>query len=362
MPTTFKHPRAMGGFSLLELMVAVAISFLLLMGVIALFVSSRASYETTERLSRIQENGRFALDQLATDLRAAGFQGCARAVDTSRRIDYAINRLKDSDTLLWNFGVAAQGFQGMGAATFAPTLDTKIFNPAPSADNDVLVLRIPRREVASTYTTSAAGPLSTLTVPATTPQPVEVGDTVMITDCEARAWFAVTSYAAGVIGHAAGGATARSPGNVDGTLLHPFRINSQVIPVDTVIYYLAPSTKDAAGTPDPTRMSLWRKTGGVANSDEIADGIERLEVQYGVEGGAAGMTYVDASGVTNWDTVLTVQVALLARAPDAYGNDRDTQQHVLFSTPKQIVAGPFNDRFQRKVFTATVAMRNQIID
>ena len=66
------------GFGVIELMVAVAISLLLLAGVVAIFVSSKNSYETNERLSRIQENGRFALNTIMTDLRASGFVGCAR--------------------------------------------------------------------------------------------------------------------------------------------------------------------------------------------------------------------------------------------------------------------------------------------
>src|SRR5688572_21303971 len=50
MTLTFASRKFARGFSLLELMVAMAISLMLLMGVVALFVSSRASYETTERL------------------------------------------------------------------------------------------------------------------------------------------------------------------------------------------------------------------------------------------------------------------------------------------------------------------------
>jgi type IV pilus assembly protein PilW len=342
------HP-GVRGFSLLELMVAIAISLLLLMGVIALFVSSRASYETTERLSRVQENGRFALEQITTDVRATGYQGCARAVNTSRRVDYAINQLNNPNALLWNFPVVVQGFDGRGNS-FAPALNTADFQPAPSPNGDVLVLRIPRRQAQALYTTAPANPSDPLPVPNVNPAPLAAGDIAMITDCEARAWFQVTAYGGGMITHDEGGP---EPGNASGSLLHPFKANSQVIAVDTVIYYLAPSEDN------PERMSLWRKTG--ANpSDEIADGIERLEVQYGFDG-PGGFSYVDASAVTNWDNVSTVQIAVLARAPDAYGNDLDTMEHVLFAAPVRVTAGPFNDRFQRKVFTATVAVRNQII-
>src|SRR5690606_17263629 len=104
----------MAGLSMVALMVAVTISTLLLMGVVALFVSSRASYETTERMSRIQENGRYALDQFANDIRAAGYQGCSRASGT-RAQDYAINTVSiDPSDMLWNFIVPAQGFQSLG--------------------------------------------------------------------------------------------------------------------------------------------------------------------------------------------------------------------------------------------------------
>jgi type IV pilus assembly protein PilW len=356
MQPTFKH--SVRGFSVLELMVAMAISLLLLMGVVALFVSSRASYETTERLSRIQENGRFALDQLTNDLRATGFQGCSRAVNTSRRVDYAINRLTSPTSLTWNFGTTVQGYDGVGGSTFSPALDTTVtFSPSPPRPiGDVLVLRIPRREAQVLYTTDSASGTAPLTVDNVTPAPFQAGDTVMVTDCEARAWFLVTGYSAGVIDHAA--SPSSTPGNVDGDLLHPFRADSQIVPVDTIVYYLAQSSQFPA---DRSRLSLWRKTGNAAVSDEIADGIDRLEVQYGVEV-AGAVTYMDASAVTNWDTVVTVRIAVLARAPDAYGNDLDTQAHVLFSSPTRVATAPYNDRFQRKVFTATIALRNQIFD
>jgi hypothetical protein len=126
-----------------------------------------------------------------------------------------------------------------------------------------------------------------------------------------------------------------------------------------MIYYLAPSRDDAQ------RMSLYRKTGGSARSDEIAEGIERLEVLYGIDDSpidARVDTYVSAESVSDWNAVMTVQIALLARAPDEYGIDRDQQTYVLLAEPEVIQAGPFNDRNMRKVFTTTLALRNQVID
>lgn len=358
----------MRGFSLVELMVAIAISLLLLMGVVALFISSRASYETTERLSRIQENGRFALDQFATDVRSAGFLGCVRPTIGLRRGDYLISTVIDENAanpdMRWNFAEPARGFDGTGS-TFAPTMTGGNLSPAPSATGDVLVLRIPRREVrAIELTEPQVAPTDPLRVGTIDSMPVAAGDTAVISDCEGRAFFQVTGYtpATGELAHAQVGAVLTAdpatPGNDSNSLAHPFKEGSQILPVVTMIYYLAPSAGDA------TRMSLWRKTGGAVNSDEIAEGIDRLEIQYGIDNTADGRadTFVNADGVTDWASVYTLQVALLARSPEEYGTETDNQTYVLFSGPTLVQAGPFTDRNQRKVFTATVAMRNQIID
>jgi type IV pilus assembly protein PilW len=351
------------GFSIVELLVGVTISLLLLMGVVALFMSSRQSYEMTERLSRIQENGRFALDQIVNDVRASGYMGCARPTpNSSRARDFAISSLNSSTSLLWNFGVPIQGYQSQGGGAWAPTLDTVISGLSPNQMSDVLVLRIPRPDaVALRVLTRQSNPADALAVSTVSPAPVEVGDTVMISDCLARAFFQVTQYSGGVLGHAqvagapvtSGSRTRDTPGNQNASLLHPFERGADIVPVSTVIYYLAPSTADA------TRTSLWRKTGGDA-TEELAEGIERFELQYGVDTTGDGRvdSYGPATAATNWANVYSLRIALLARSPDSYGTDRDPETYTLLDAS----AGPFNDRNQRQVLTSTVALRNQIID
>jgi type IV pilus assembly protein PilW len=391
----------MAGLSLVELMVALGISVLLLMGVVALFVSSRSSYETTERLSRIQENGRFALDQIASDVRAAGYYDCARPTMGKRAADFRINPLiapfpePDPDELdpdaepppppdlRWNFAEPVRGFNGAGDDGFEPALDADAIkmNPKPSPQGDVLVLRVPQREVrAVEVREKQAQPFHPLRVRHIDPMPFGVGDTVMISDCEARAFFQVTNYTpgTGTLEHAAvaassgGGSGIDRPGNRSSTLLHPFDAGARIVPITTMIYYIAPSSDNPAECDGDMRgsgcrMSLYRKNGGAVRSDEIAEGIERMEILYGVDRNPIDGrvdAYVSAEKVTDWNSVLTVQVSLLARAPEEYGNDRDTQTYVLLAAPEDeaVSAGPFNDRNQRKVFTATLALRNQIVD
>jgi len=61
------------GFSLIEMMVAMALGLLLVVVIGQVFITSKESYRTTEDLSRLQENARFAAAQMSRVVRMAAF-------------------------------------------------------------------------------------------------------------------------------------------------------------------------------------------------------------------------------------------------------------------------------------------------
>jgi prepilin-type N-terminal cleavage/methylation domain-containing protein len=69
------------GFSLVELMVAILIGSLLIIGVTELFLSSLRSGLSSSELAKMQESGRIALEVIGADARRAGYQGCTAADD-----------------------------------------------------------------------------------------------------------------------------------------------------------------------------------------------------------------------------------------------------------------------------------------
>ena len=71
-----------GGFTLVELMVALLISAFLIGGILLMAFSGRAASIESEHLSRVQENVRFTSDFLVRELRNAGFRD-----EISLRID-----------------------------------------------------------------------------------------------------------------------------------------------------------------------------------------------------------------------------------------------------------------------------------
>ncbi len=67
------------GFSLIEIMVAILISTILLLGVLELFGKTFRTDRTHTELARVQETGRIAMELISREVRRAGYQGCVSA-------------------------------------------------------------------------------------------------------------------------------------------------------------------------------------------------------------------------------------------------------------------------------------------
>ena len=63
------------GFTLTELMIAMVLGVILAGGVVNLFVVGQRSFRMDENVARMQDEGRFAINELARDVRMAGYIG-----------------------------------------------------------------------------------------------------------------------------------------------------------------------------------------------------------------------------------------------------------------------------------------------
>lgn len=339
-------------------MVAIALSLILLAGVLAIFASSRTTYETTDRLSRLQENGRFALDSIVRDLRSAGYMGCNRNAPFN-------NALNESSNVMRNFAIPVEGFEADGGGVFTPALDLTVVE-SPDPDSDVLVVRRPQGDFEPVRVLEYTGYMKVETDPVMvedlTPQLIKAGDIVQISDCANRAVFEVTANTAGTITHEEAaapildgdGEVIETPlGNQSTSLGFAFTDDAELVPVQTVIYYLRASTTPAAAG-DPPAISLWRRVSGGGPPEELVEGVERMQVMFGVTD-SGKVAYKRASEVgADWSKVKTVRVALLVRSLSQYGADTDEQDYDLLG---DVVPAP-GDRHLRQVFTTTVDIRN----
>jgi len=364
-PVKFSQRRHSAGFSLIELMVALTLSMILMAGALSILYSTKLTSSENERLARVQEAGRTAFELIRQDARAAGYLGCAKP-----RIDRSLNPPTstfsnglNSTSLLWNFGFPVSGFEATSATVWTPVLDAAIpAVPVPAGGNDVLVLRA-ARPGSPVFRTNAVfnvgdpipvdrDPNATLTVPVS----------IVISDCKGATVFMATDFAAtggtATIKHATGGA----PGNSSSDLLRSFSLDSLVQPVQTVIYYVASCTAvNAPVCPAITPPALWQIVGG-GTPQELIQGVEGMQLLYGVDtdGDQLANSYQKANAVADWSTVVSVNIAVLARSIDETGVEKDKQTYKLLGGAANNGAdyGPFNDRRQRQIFTTTITLRN----
>jgi type IV pilus assembly protein PilW len=74
---TAQRTKRAAGFSLVEIMVALLVSAVLMAGLTQVYQGTRETFSVQEAQSRIQENGRFALELIGRNVRMIGYQGCA---------------------------------------------------------------------------------------------------------------------------------------------------------------------------------------------------------------------------------------------------------------------------------------------
>lgn len=108
------------GFSMVEMLVALMLSLILTAGIIQLFIGSKQTYRFHDALSRLQENGRFAIESMAADIRMAGFpNNPTNAVETNGTDGNG----NDDIAVRWNGGAQSRVYSvgpGTGPAPQCP--------------------------------------------------------------------------------------------------------------------------------------------------------------------------------------------------------------------------------------------------
>ena len=73
------------GISVVEMLVALALGLILVLGVVQLFTSSKRTYQIQDAAARLQEDGRYVLTRMSQELRMAGMFGCLAASNIANR-------------------------------------------------------------------------------------------------------------------------------------------------------------------------------------------------------------------------------------------------------------------------------------
>jgi type IV pilus assembly protein PilW len=323
------------GFSIVELLVATALIAILLSGVVAIFLASRNTYAATQRMADIQETGRRALDEIATAIRSSGVNGCSR--DTAQRT----SSLPHSDDLRWNFLDTAP------VRGILPGASKLLMPPDVMPEGDVLLIRRFRPLTTPAVLISGmATPDASLSLAKSAQSLLKKGDVATIYDCQAQAFFVVSSVINGDVNHSAALSTDM-PFNDSDALGYAFSPGAEVMPIETVIYYIAP---DPSENQQPC---LWRRVGNEP-PQLIATDVERMQFLFNDGGTSAESTqdYKSADAIMRWQSVRSVAVSLLVRSARSASDSKSS----LIKFPDMIAD---DDGYIRKVFNTVAEIRNR---
>ena len=387
------------GFSLVELMVAMLIGLIVVGAATALFSTSSNTYQLDTGLARVQENGRFAIEQISYELRRAGDMGCLNLDGLNNPSPPRwFNNLNPTSGGMLDFTRPIEGFEhrntGPGATYSPPTggltqtttgwlpaLDTSLVPAGSVPGSDVLILRYmdgrPYRRIAPLNDSAQ------VFLDASERRNVQPGDIMVLSDCRRASVFQVTSVNSGTgpvnLTHAASGSPGNRPECVrwepPGCAEQIYNEDAEFSRMRTVTFFVGIG---ASGEPALFQGNLGSGGGGanaIMNAAELVEGVESLQVLYGVDtDGASGSDgepdrYVPANLVPtltgSWARVVSVRVSLLMRTVNFPGQTAeqtlDTDTYFLggADSTSAVTYDPLNDLRRRRVFGATIKLRNR---
>lgn len=309
----YMRHRAIAGFSLIEMMVAMAIGVVILLAVSEVFINNNRTRTEIENTTRQIENGRYAMQLLESELSNAGFFGEAGKQSfpaTLWRCPKTEAQLRDA------MGVPVYGQNNINSGSQPSCLTDYKFG------NDYLAVRR-----SSTCAVGSSG-------------------------CDAfkSSYFHIQVSACNssnpgqvLVKSSQTALTAMSRKCVSTVKAPIYRFLSR-------LYYISES--DAlvvAEMGNPAAASPYSVT-------SLVDGIERLHLQYGLDNDGDGEvdSFKSTPSGDEWEDVIAVRIWLLARNLKETPGYTDNRSYVLANEAAYTPA----DGFKRQLYTSTVRLNN----
>lgn len=379
--------RSEQGLSLIELMIALALSLTLIIGVLTIYLDSNDTSRTSTALARVQEGARIGLEILSQEVRMSGFQGCSDVYSTPMNV-IATNPPPSltpvaGTTGSWLLNVAIQGWEvtPLNQSNWANGADfdgvagiTSGISQAV-ADSDVLMVqrfRLLDAQISADMTSETADIL--INDPAGVfgnGRPFADGAMLMVGNCEALDLFRLSADPSGAPLRLQHDTTV----NTSNALSRAYMSgeDAQLYELQSTVYFVGDTGRDdELGNPI---MALYRGRNDLPNSvnpsftvEELVEGVESLQIQYGIRRNAATnqVEFVTADSLTplEWREVVSVRVGVLVGGVENILVQTDDNTYDLPGA-RFTDAGANTDfahaadRRLRKAFTSSLDIRNR---
>lgn len=326
VPPAVVHPvrstRRARGFTLIELMVAMAVALLVLGGIAMVFAGTSRNRADLERSSRLAENAHFALELLSDEVRVAGYFAEMSFVGVAWQAP------DPCATTLANLGWSSAPFTApVSLAGYKATDATPACVPNRKAGTPILAVR-----------RVAIDP---------TPPANATGDAYLqVSKCDAdpKSW---------VVSNQPADFTLR---NLDCATV------ADVRRLMVRLYYVA--TCDDCGVDTIPTLKRADLVNGAIGVTPLVEGVENLQLEYGFDADNDGFPdqYLAAPDATlgaaygEWSNVMAARFYVLLRSTDAQPGYRDTTKS--FNLGLAGYTAPANDGYKRVLMTSLVRLNN----
>lgn len=346
------------GVSIVELMVAMVLSLILTLGVSQIYLGSKQTYRLQEAQSRVQENGRYALNALTTDIRQAGYMGCP----SSDIVPMVI-----ANAPLGATGVtpnnAVTGYEG-SETTWAPSplsgwpaVPTGSVQPVAGTD----IITVQFAQSCGAYLTSqvlGSTQNPTVSIAKNNSCSINASSTILVlADCNGIDVFRADTVTAG---NTTTDPTVNITGTANNALNHfasSHGVDAEVKVFNSHTYFIA------LFNGEPTLYKRENSDG--SSAQPLIEGVEDMQILYGVDMDPndcsvdqyykANDSYLSTDD--NWAYVTAVRVDLLLRST----GDDGVQLSTMTTNPCTGVAltsTQLSDKRLRKCFSTTINLRN----
>lgn len=358
--------RGQQGLTLIEFMISITLGMILVAALAVLIGNQSTNRSELDRTARMIENGRYAIRTIVEDLQMAGYWGEIISSGGSPTSVTTLAAMPDpcSATLTDLRDATFLHIQGYDASTFTSSTLSCVTNW--KSGTDVLVVRRADPDFSAVVNSSG------------------VTDLAKLTDRDVYLQTGLTSATGTVFGYGIyTGNSATNSTNFtlvkrDGTLAPPRKLVVHIYFVATCDVCTGLS---ADTIPTLKRLELAGEAVSLAmgNPVTIAEGVEDLQIDYGVDDGQGASPVVfdgapDGSDVNaastrlgstvpdNWRNAMSAKIYLLARGTEKSATSKDSKSYCMgtsYPSPSGCYSPSTADAaYQRHLFTQTVRLTN----
>ena len=323
------------GYTLLELLIAMALGLFLLAGVFMAFQTNMQSKVLQESMQQIQRNGRFAVEKMSYAIKISGYTGFYRKIEMGLE-----NLIDPTVSAPWNVSKKVEGFNNVVAGT------TILGISGFTVGSDVILLKGMSGDINAVINNTNPSLLSV---------PIDsgyvVGDILMVSDVDQASILMVNKIDKNLINNSL---------DIE-TPAMEFNSEAEVGQFMVQMFYIK---KGDNGRPALFNARL-KASGGkpILQETELTSGVENMQITYGVDtdNSNAPNEFRDSSTITNWENVVSVNLALLVVSEE----DKMTLEKTSYSFDptlmrfiKDSIADSNANRRLKRAFKTSVTLRN----